>query len=301
MSEAITTNGLTKAYGSTVAVEGLDLHVDAGRVFGFLGPNGAGKTTTIRMLLGLQRPTSGSARLLGLDVRADGVAIRARCGYLPGDLELYPRMTARRLLGWFAAARGGVDPTYRDELVDRFEVELDRPVHELSKGNRQKIGLVQAFMHRPDLLVLDEPTSGLDPLKQDEFHRLLRQTTAAGGTVFLSSHELDEVQRVADHVAIIKDGRLVVTDSVAELRRKAPKTLELRFGAPLDQGAFDGLAAVRHAAIDGDRAVLQVVGPLAALLHAIADLDPIDIVSRQADLDELFLRYYRDPPSPHAD
>ena len=279
----------------------LDLRVEQGQVFGFLGPNGAGKTTTIRVLLDLHHPSSGSVRVLGLDSVRDSVAIHARCGYLPGDLELYPRMTGQRVLEWFAGARGGVDAAFRSELVERFDVTLDRRVHELSKGNRQKIGLVLAFMHRPELLVLDEPTSGLDPLMQDEFHRLLHETTAEGRTVFLSSHELDEVQRVADRVAIIKEGQLVVTDSVEALRRQAPQMIELHFRAPVAAGAFEGLDGVQRVTVDGNRVSLQAAGELAPLLRVIADHDPVDLVTRQADLDELFLTYYRDPPSADAD
>ena len=169
VAAALEASGLTKAFGVTVAVDRLDLRVEPGQVFGFLGPNGAGKTTTIRVLLDLHHPSSGSVRVLGFDSVRDSVAIHARCGYLPGDLELYPRMTGQHVLHWFARARGGIDTRLRDELVERFEVMLDRRIHELSKGNRQKIGLVLAFMHRPELLVLDEPTSGLDPLMQDEF------------------------------------------------------------------------------------------------------------------------------------
>ena len=180
MTAAIETDGLTKTFRQTVAVDHLDLCVDPGQVFGFLGPNGAGKTTTIRTLLDLCHPSSGSARVFGLDSRRESVAIHARCGYLPGELELYPRMTGRQLLDWFARVRGGVDASLRGQLVERFEVILDRRVHELSKGNRQKLGVVIAFMHRPELLILDEPTSGLDPLMQDEFHRLLHETTADG-------------------------------------------------------------------------------------------------------------------------
>lgn len=284
---------MSKAFGETVAVDGLDLRVDLGQVFGFLGPNGAGKTTTIRLLLGLHRPSAGSARVLGLDSRRDSVAIHARCGYLPGELELYPRMTGRGVLDWFARARGGIDLALRDQLVGRFEVELDRRIHELSKGNRQKLGIVLAFTHRPELLVLDEPTSGLDPLMQDEFHHLLRETTADGRTVFVSSHELDEVQRVADRVAIIRQGRLVVSDTVEALRQRAPATIELRFRAAVAASTFESLDAVRRVTVDGVRVTLQVSGELAPLLRAIADHDPVDVVARHADLDELFLTYYR--------
>ena len=294
MVAAVETLGLTKSFGATVAVDRLDLSVDPGQVFGFLGPNGAGKTTTIRLLLALQRPTAGRARVLGLDSHRDSVAIHARCGYLPGEFGLQPRMTGRRVLDWFARARGSVDQRMRDELVERFGVILDRQIHELSTGNRQKLGIVLAFMHRPELLVLDEPTSGLDPLMQNEFDRLLRETTADGRTVFLSSHELDEVQRVADRVAIIRAGRLVVTDTVDELRRQAPQTIELRFAEPVPAAVFESLEGVKQVTTDGDRITLQTTGQLASLLRVIADHDPLDVVARHADLDELFLSYYRE-------
>ena len=209
---------LTKHYGSARGIEDVDLHVEPGEVFGFLGPNGAGKSTTIRTLLDFQRPTSGSAELFGLDSRRDSVAVRARVGYLPGDLKLFERMTGAQHLAWFGHARGTNDASVTDDLIARFGVEMDRPVGELSKGNRQKVGLLLAFAHAPELLILDEPTSGLDPLMQAEFERLVRDTATRGRTVLLSSHSLAEVQRVADRVAIIRDGRLVVTDTVEHLR-----------------------------------------------------------------------------------
>jgi ABC-2 type transport system ATP-binding protein len=297
---AIETHGLTKAFGPTVAVENLDLRVERGQTFGFLGPNGAGKTITIRMLLDLHHPTSGTAQVLGLDSRRDSVEINRRCGYLPGELELYPRMTGARLLTWFTHARGGVDARFLNQLIERLDVMLDRQLRELSKGNRQKLGIVLAFMHQPQLLVLDEPTSGLDPLTQDEFHRLLRETTATGRTVFLSSHELDEVQRTADEVAIIRNGRLVVADTVQHLRQQAPQTIELTFATPIPQRAFEGLEGVQLVHQAGERATLRVAGRLAPVLRAIADRDPIDLVARHADLEELFLSYYREQQSDHA-
>jgi ABC-2 type transport system ATP-binding protein len=293
MTAAVETLGLTKSFGATVAVDRLDLRVEPGQVFGFLGPNGAGKTTTIRLLLALHRPSAGGARVFGLDSQRDSVAIHARCGYLPGEFELHPRMTGHRVLDWFARARGNVDQRQRAQLGERFDVTLDRQIHELSKGNRQKLGIVLAFMHRPELLMLDEPTSGLDPLMQNEFQQLLRETTAEGRTVFLSSHELDEVQRVADRVAIIREGRLVVTDTVDGLRRRAPQTIELRFPAPVPSAVFESLDGVQRVAADGDRITLQTTGQLAELLRVIADHNPLDVVARHADLDELFLTYYR--------
>ncbi len=293
MTSAIETTGLTKMFGSTRGIEGLDLHVESGEIFGFLGPNGAGKTTTIRALLDLQRPTAGTALVLGLDAHRDSLAIHARVGYLPGDLALFPRMTAGEHISWFARARDLANHGSANALAERFDLPLDRRVKELSKGNRQKVGIVLAFMHEPELLILDEPTSGLDPLMKDEFERLLRETTASGRTVFLSSHELDEVQRVADRVGIIKDGRLVRTDTVEGLRRDAPTTLELRFRDPVDPAVFrvDG---VRVLDASGGHVILEVSGAIGPVLRIAADLDPVGLVSRQADLDELFLGFYRD-------
>ncbi len=214
---------LTRRFGATRGVSEVSFEIASGEVFGYLGPNGAGKSVTIRLLLGLYLPTSGRVRVFGLDPAAESVEIHRRIGYLPGELALYPRLTGRQHLDRFARMRDLTDITFRDTLVERFHAELDRPVHVLSKGNRQKIGLVLAFMHRPELLVLDEPTSGLDPLLQDEFAQLVRETVDEGRTVFLSSHELDEVQRVVDRLAIIKDGRIVVTDTVEVSAARLPE------------------------------------------------------------------------------
>jgi ABC-2 type transport system ATP-binding protein len=296
MTSAIETFGLTKRYGSTTAVDGLNLRVEPGQVFGFLGPNGAGKTTTIRMLLALQRPTGGRATLLGLDAVADSAEVHRRVGYLPGDLELFPRLTGRQHITWFARARGADTGSVAQQLIDRFQVVADRPVRELSKGNRQKIGLVLAFMHRPELLVLDEPTSGLDPLMQHEFENLLRETTADGRTVFLSSHELDEVQRIVGRIAIIKDGKLVAEDTVDGLRRAAPQKMEVRFPHPVDPAALSAVTGVTVTACDGPRVALEVTGHIAAVLKVIASHDPVDLISRPPGLDELFLGFYRDSP-----
>ena len=295
MSAVVETFGLTKTYGPTRAVVELSLQVEREQVFGFLGPNGAGKTTTIRMLLGLQRPTSGRASVLGLDAQADSIEIHRRVGYLPGELALYPRLTGRQHLDRFARMRGDGDLSLARELCERFAVELDRPARELSKGNKQKLGLVLAFMHRPQLLVLDEPTSGLDPLMQDEFEELVRETVADGRTVFLSSHELDEVQRLADRVAIIRSGRLVASDTVEDLRQSTPLRVEVRFRGPVGAESFARLEGVSVTSRDGDRITLQVAGPLAPVLRAIAEHDPVDVLSRRADLDELFLELYREP------
>jgi ABC-2 type transport system ATP-binding protein len=296
MTGTIETFGLTKRYASVTAVSDLSLRVEPGQVFGFLGPNGAGKSTTIRMLLALQRPTTGRARLLGLDSAADSVEVHRRSGYLPGDLELFPRLTGRQHIAWFARARGLHDDTLAWQLADRFQVVADRPVRQLSKGNRQKIGLVLAFMHRPELLVLDEPTSGLDPLMQHEFENLLRETAAEGRTVFLSSHELDEVQRTADRIGIIREGKLVAEDTVEGLRRAAPQKLEIRFRRPVDKAELGAVPGVTVTGSDGPRLTLDVTGEIGPVLKIIASNDPVDLTSRPANLDELFLDFYRQSP-----
>jgi ABC-2 type transport system ATP-binding protein len=300
VTAAIETSGLCKTYGPVRAVTGLDLVVEPGQVFAFLGPNGAGKTTTIRMLLALQRPISGTAAVLGLDSARDSVEIHRRTGYLPGDLALYPRMTGRQHIAWYARARGLRDLSHAASLAGRFGAVLDRPARELSKGNRQKIGLVLAFMHRPELLVLDEPTSGLDPLMRSEFARLAREVTAEGRTVFWSSHELDEVQRLADRVAIIKQGRLIATETVEHLRASTPQTIHARFTRPVDPAPFAGIDGVSVTSCDGGTVQLEVTGPIGPVLRVIADHDPVDLTSQHADLDELFLAYYREPEPSHA-
>ena len=293
---AIETFGLSKRYGATTAVDNLSLRVDQGQVFGFLGPNGAGKSTTIRMLLALQRPTKGRARLLGLDSAADSVEIHRFTGYLPGDLALFPRLTGRQHIAWFARARGLKDVSLAQQLVQRFEVVADRPVRELSKGNRQKIGLVLAFMHRPQLLVLDEPTSGLDPLMQHEFDNLLRETAGEGRTVFLSSHDLDEVQRSADRIGIVRAGKLVAEDTVEGLRRAAPQKVEVRFRRPVDAAELSAVQGVSVTGSDGPRLTLDVTGEIGPVLKVIAAHDPVSLTSRPAGLDELFLDFYRKSP-----
>ena len=291
---AIESFGLAKHYGATRAVIDLDLRVEVGEVFGFLGPNGAGKTTTIRMLLALQRPSRGHASVLGLDPAQHRVEVLRRVGYLPGDLSLYPHMTARQHFDWFARARGTDPDTVVDELAERFDVVLDRPAKELSKGNRQKIGLILALAHRPDLLILDEPTSGLDPLMQHEFESLIRDIVSEGRTVFLSSHELDEVQRLADRVAIIRAGRLVTVDTVEHLRENAPQKLEVRFRHDVAPAIFAGLDGVSVTATEGRTIALEASGRIGPVLQVIAEQDPVDVVCRHPDLEELFLDLYRD-------
>jgi beta-exotoxin I transport system ATP-binding protein len=294
----IETHQLTKRYGSARGIDDVDLHVESGEVFGFLGPNGAGKSTTIRTLLDFQRPMSGSAEVFGLDSRRESVAIRARVGYLPGDLKLFERMTGAQHLAWFSRARGAHHAAVTDDLVARFDVEMDRPVGELSKGNRQKVGLLLAFAQAPELLILDEPTSGLDPLMQAEFERLVRETAAGGRTVLLSSHSLAEVQRVADRVAIIRDGRLVVTDTVEHLRARAPRVMGFRFPGTPDPLPFRRLGGVGNVEVHDNNLDLQVTGGVAPVLEAALAQGVVDVTAHHADLEELFLAYYRDTEVP---
>jgi beta-exotoxin I transport system ATP-binding protein len=293
---AIETVGLSKTYGEEVrALVGLELEVRRGEVFGYLGPNGAGKSTTIRLLLGLIHATAGRALLLGRDVRTDGVASRREVGYLPGDLRLFDRLTGREQLASLARLRGRVDSSLRTELCERLHVDLDRPIRQLSKGNRQKIGIVQAFMHRPDLVVLDEPTSGLDPLLQAEVRALLRETAADGRTVFISSHSLDEVQNVADRVGIIRSGRLIDVDAVERLRDRSLRHVTITYAGDPDPAAFASLEGVRVVSVEG--ATLKLACPESAMNAVVKQLarhDILDLVSQPADLEEIFLAMYRD-------
>jgi ABC-2 type transport system ATP-binding protein len=293
----IETVRLSKSYGTSVeALVELDLRVANGEVFGYLGPNGAGKSTTIRLLLGLIRPTGGTANVFGIDTWRRSVEAHARVGYLPGDLRLSDRLTGDEQLESFARLRGGVDNRRRAELCERLGVVLDRPIRQLSKGNRQKLGIVQAFMHRPELVVLDEPTTGLDPLLQNEVRAVIRETAADGRTVFLSSHSLDEVQHVADRVGIIRSGRLTDVDSVERLRERSLRHVTITFAEAVDAAPFASLDGVRVVGADG--AVLRLAAPEPAMdavvKHAAAHRI-VDLVSQPADLEEIFLELYREP------
>ncbi|HEU6446173.1 MAG TPA: ABC transporter ATP-binding protein [Gaiellaceae bacterium] len=293
---AMEMRGLSKTYASGVrALVDVDLRVERGEVFGYLGPNGAGKSTTIRLLLDLIRPTAGRADVLGHDTRARSVEARRRVGYVPGDLRLADRLTGDEQLDSLARLRGGVDLGLRAELVERFECVLDRPIKELSRGNRQKLGVVQAFMHRPEVLILDEPTAGLDPLNQEEFRKLARETAADGRTVFLSSHSLEEVQRIADRVGIIRTGRLIDVDSVASLRERSLRRIAIRFAEPADPSAFAGLDGVRVQSAEGTTVVLSAPETaMDGVIREAARHRIADFVSEPADLEEIFLELYRE-------
>jgi ABC-2 type transport system ATP-binding protein len=292
---AIQTQGLTKDYGAGRGVFQLDLEVRAGEILGFIGPNGAGKSTTMRVLLGLARPTSGTARLLGLDMVSDGLTIRSRTGYLAGDFGLYPQMTGSAILDYFSRLRGGVPEGRIAELAERFDAQLDRRVRELSTGNRQKLGLIQAFMHDPELFILDEPIAGLDPLVQRNFHDLLGELREQGRTVMLSSHTLSEVDRVADRVAILRTGRLVIVDELARLKAQAVRRWEIEFTQAPDAAEFAGLHGVRDAEVIGTTLHIAFEGSADNVVKAAARHEVLEIRTREQDLEEVFLRYYRDP------
>ncbi len=295
-TDAIRTVGLTKKFGSLVAVDDLDLQVHAGEIFGFLGPNGAGKSTTIRMLLNQLRATSGSATVLGHDIREESLEIRRRIGYVPGDLALYPKLTGRQTIDYFAGIRGGVDMAFVGDLAERLDADLSRKVGEYSTGNRQKIGLIQAFMHQPELLILDEPNAGLDPLVQRTFQTMLREVREEGRTVFLSSHTLSEVERVADRVGIIRHGKLVVVERIDELKRKAIRRLEFEFATPVPPDVFSHVDLVHDVEVDGAHARITYEGSVNPVLKAAMAYDVVNLRSRDADLEEIFLAYYRDSP-----
>lgn len=290
---AIETSGLTKHYGDVRALVDLDLAVQRGEVFGFLGPNGAGKTTTIRAMLDYITPTAGSATVLGMDAAADSVRLRHRIGYMPAEYSLYDKLTGGQYLQYFANLRGGVDGEYVAKLAKRFDADLSRKIADYSTGNKQKIGIIQAFMSQPELLILDEPSTGLDPLMQQELQALIREVQDEGRTVFLSSHTLSEVERVADRVGILRQGHLVVVERVDELKRKAIRRLDIEFESPVPDAVFASIANVRSVTSRGRHTTVTFDGPVGDLLRAVVDHDVLNIHSREADLEEIFLAYYR--------
>ena len=294
MTSVIRTEKLTKSYGTHRGIVDVDLEVAEGEIFGFLGPNGAGKTTTIRTLLDLIRPTSGRAFVFDIETSADPVAIHRRIGYIPGEFSLYDRLTGGQTIDYFGNLRGGVDRAYRDALIERLDVDPSRRFKEYSKGNKQKIGLVIALQHRPDLLLLDEPTSGLDPLVQQSFYGVVRDTRAEGKTVFLSSHILSEVERTCDRVAIIRDGRLVKTDRTEALRDLAHHQVELRFadGGDVPAAAFTALPGVSEVTVEDHTLRLRVAGSITPVVQAAARYDLLDFISREPSLEETFLAQY---------
>jgi ABC-2 type transport system ATP-binding protein len=297
MSSAILTEKLTKSYGKSRGVVALDLEVDEGEVFGFLGPNGAGKTTTIRVLLDLIRPTSGRALVLGRDSHRDTLAIQALSGYLPGELSLYPTLTGSETLRYLANLRGGVEWEHVRALSERLDCDLTKKVSDLSSGNKRKLGLISAFMARPELLILDEPTSGLDPLVQHEFYALIDEVRDAGQTVFLSSHVLPEVQRVCDRVAFIREGELIALEDVSGLTGRAVREIEVVFAEAIPPAAFAGVPGVTQVSVDGKNATtlrLTVTGPVDAAIKKLGEFRVLDLTSRLPDLEDVFMTFYTD-------
>jgi ABC-2 type transport system ATP-binding protein len=294
-SPAIETDGLTKRYGDAIGVCDLDLRVDRGEVFGFLGPNGAGKTTTIRLLLDLIRPTRGSARVLGMDVNEASLEVRHTVGYLPGELALWPDPTPRETVRHLAKVRGERVPEPEIErLAERLGVQMDRPVGELSSGNKQRVGLLQAFASRPEILILDEPTRGLDPLVQQEVRHLICEAREEGRTVFLSSHVLHEVEQVCDRVAIVREGELVTVEAVDELVHRSVRRMNVTFAEAPPADLLAGIEGVRDVHRDGVRMAFTVEGAIDPVLKRLAEREVLDVRSHEPSLEEVFLDRYEE-------
>lgn len=297
MTPVVSTVALSKSYGAIRGIEAVDLQLNGGEVFGFIGPNGAGKTTTIRLLLDFIRPTSGSATIFGLDVHRSAVEIHARIGYLPADIALFDRMTGLDLFRWLGRLRGRFDPAYVGELVERLHLDPTRAIEELSTGNRQKVGVIQAFMHRPELLILDEPTSGLDPFVRRQFRELVKEAKLSGSTIFLSSHELAEVEDVCDRVGIIVGGRLRSVETMAFLRESVRRHVHVLLAPGADFHESKPINGVTNLAVitnNGQGTVLEmdVAGPLDHLIKTLSQYPVVDLVSEPLSLEDYFLEAY---------
>jgi ABC-2 type transport system ATP-binding protein len=296
VSTAIRTDGLRKHYGETLALDGLDLTVERGEVYGYLGPNGAGKTTTIRLLLGLLRPSGGRAELFGVDAWLDPASAHRHLAYVASEPFLWPGLTAIETLEFLARTRGGTDSSYRDLLLERFQLERDRKVRALSHGNRQKVQLIAAFASRADLLILDEPTGGLDPLMEMAFRDTVKEAKENGQTVFLSSHILSEVEAVCDRVGILRQGRLVDQGRLADLRHLSAQTVEVRFDGHVP--SLPPLPGVEVAEAGPNALRFEVSGSVAPLIAALADYPVASLESRAPSLEEIFLHHYENGASP---
>ncbi|MDG6219869.1 MAG: ABC transporter ATP-binding protein [Candidatus Thermoplasmatota archaeon] len=289
--------GLTKYYGKSRGIENLDLQVEAGEIYGFLGPNGAGKTTAIRVLLNLIHKTGGQAKVYGLDVEKDSVAVRSKVGYLPGDLGIYKHLTGSEYLDYFQRLRGEKGIGRREELAQRFKANLQSKIKDLSKGNRQKIGLIQAFDHDPPLIILDEPTSGLDPLMQQEFYKLIKEEKARGKTIFMSSHIMSEVEHVCDRVGVIKDGRMLMVESIPSLKEKMGKVIAVRFANEIKPEVFN-ISGTTEINMVGRTLKMRMSGNLDQMIKLLSAHRIEDISITSYSLEDFFLEYYSDKPRP---
>jgi ABC-type multidrug transport system ATPase subunit len=300
MTAAIELRNLTKDYGSVRALDNVSLSVEAGEIIGFLGPNGAGKTTSIRILFDLIRPTSGSAHVTGIDCQAQPLAARARMGYLPGEMHLYEGLSGRQTIEYFETLRDRrPDPDFVGQLIERLEFDPNRKVGAYSKGNRQKLGLILAMMHRPEILVLDEPTSGLDPLIQDEVARLLFDAANEGRTVFFSSHVMSEVERMCHRAAFLRQGKLVAVEEVAAIKGRSLHVIEVAFAQPVPTDAFR-LPGVRELSREANTVHLQVQDGIDVALKAIARYQVVDLRTEQPSLEQVFRAYYEGEASDAA-
>ncbi|MCL5266227.1 MAG: ABC transporter ATP-binding protein [Chloroflexi bacterium] len=294
MAAIIEVEGLTKSYGNKRGIIDVAFQVEEGEVFGFLGPNGAGKTTTIRVLMALLRADAGLTRIAGLDCWEQSVAIKRLAGYLPGELSLDPGLTGGQILEYFGHLRGGVDQAYLKQLIKRLDLDPSRKFRQYSSGNKRKIGIIQAFMHRPRLLILDEPTNGLDPLNQQEFGRLVKEVRDEGGTVFLSSHILTEIEQTCGRVAIIREGRMVRVGGVAELKDIKRHEVTITFADTVPAKSFQALAGVEQVEMlsGGHTLRLAVSGGLDAVVKEAAQHQVVTLTSHEPSLEDIFLRYY---------
>jgi len=292
---ALDVSGLTKSYGKVQALRGINLQVQRGEIFGFLGPNGAGKTTTIRCLLDTIRPDGGTTRIMGLDPQEDPVGVQTRVGYLPGEMQFYDNFSAERQLRFFSDMRGShADWSYARQLAERLVLDLKIPIKSLSKGNKQKVGVIQALMHRPQLLLLDEPTSGLDPLMQQEVLALLREANTAGTTVFFSSHIMSEAEHVAQRVAIIRTGEIVEVAETSSLTQRALHRLTIRFKQPVNGSRLEQLPGVEILSRPDDcSVVLQAAGDMEMLVRALGNFPVLDLETTRPTLEDVFLAYYK--------
>jgi len=285
---------LSKHYGKERGISNINLEVYSGETFGFLGPNGAGKTTTIRTILNFIKPSAGSVEILGLDSIKDSIEIHKNIGYLPGELELFNQMTGKDFLTFMANLRGGVDWDFVEEMISNLNAQVNKPIGSLSHGNKQKLGLIQAFMHNPDILILDEPTNGLDPLVQEEFHKMLKSVKDSDKTVFLSSHVMSEVEEICDRVGIIRQGELITVEKIEDLKAKKLQSIEVHFASSVSDNIFEKLPNVSDVEINGNVAKVKVSGDnIDLFIKSIANHKVTKIIAPEPNLEEIFLSYFK--------